>query len=253
MTALPGPAAGPVNPAACAGTIPTAAPPPTARPDRLDTPYHPPPGPTRLLWVDAHLVVADKPAGLLSVPGRGPQKADCLAARVAALVPGALPVHRLDMGTSGLLVLGRGAAMHRALSMAFERRQVHKTYQAVVAGLLAQDEGQIDLPLRVDWPHRPRQQVNHVDGKPSTTRWRVLARDATAGTTRLALVPVTGRSHQLRVHLAEIGHAILGDELYAPAAVHAAAPRLLLHAHRLEIPAVGGMAEALQIDSPTPF
>lgn len=198
------------------------------------------------------MIVADKPSGLLSVPGRGPDKADCLAARVQALYPEALSVHRLDMDTSGLIVLGRGPAMHRALSMAFEQRQVHKAYEAVVDGLLADDEGEVDLPLIADWPNRPRQMVSHTLGKPSLTRWRVVARDAVAGRTRLSLFPVTGRSHQLRVHLAAIGHAILGDDLYASSQALAAAPRLLLHATTLELthPASG---QVLQLASPAPF
>jgi tRNA pseudouridine32 synthase / 23S rRNA pseudouridine746 synthase len=215
--------------------------------------YLPPAAPVRLLYLDPHLVVADKPAGLLSVPGRGLAKADCLAARVAAQVPDALVVHRLDMGTSGLMVLARGVLMHRQLSIAFARRLVHKRYEAVVAGLPVDDAGEIDLPLLVDWPNRPRQQVNRVSGKPSLTRWQVLARDAAAGTCRLSLEPVTGRSHQLRVHLAEIGHPILGDELYAPAAVHAAAPRLWLHACALELPAVGTMPAPLSLRGAPPF
>lgn len=191
-----------------------------------------------LIHLDPHIAVADKPAGLLCVPGRGPDKADCLAARVAARWPGAKPAHRLDMGTSGLVVFGRSAAVHRALSMAFAARQVAKRYEAVVAGLPAQDAGEIDLPLVCDWPNRPRQIVDHAIGKPSLTRWRVIARDAARGTSRLALEPVTGRSHQLRVHLASIGHPILGDELYAPPDWHAAAPRLLLHACALQLPAL---------------
>lgn len=198
------------------------------------------------------MIVADKPSGLLSVPGRGPDKADCLAARVQALYPDALSVHRLDMDTSGLIVLGRGAAMHRALSMAFEQRQVHKAYEAVVDGLVAGDEGEIDLPLIADWPRRPRQMVSATLGKPSLTRWRVIARDAAAARTRLALFPVTGRSHQLRVHLASIGHAILGDDLYASAQALAAAPRLLLHATTLQLrhPTSG---ESLNLVSAAPF
>jgi tRNA pseudouridine32 synthase/23S rRNA pseudouridine746 synthase len=208
--------------------------------------------PLHLVHVDESMIVADKPSGLLSVPGRGPDKADCLAARVQALYPEALSVHRLDMDTSGLIVLGRGPAMHRALSMAFEQRQVHKAYEAVVDGLLADDEGEVDLPLIADWPNRPRQMVSHTLGKPSLTRWRVMARDAAAGRTRLALFPVTGRSHQLRVHLAAIGHAILGDDLYASPQALAAAPRLLLHATTLELthPASG---QVLQLASPAPF
>ena len=220
---------------------------------RLDTPYHPPPGPALLRHLDAQLVVADKPAGLLSVPGRGEHKADCLAARVAQQVSDALVVHRLDMATSGLLVLGRGALMQQQLSMAFAQQRVEKTYEAVVAGLLADDQGQIDLPLATDWPNRPRQHVDLAAGKASRTVWRVLSRDLTTQTTRLALMPATGRTHQLRVHLAAIGHAILGDELYAPADVHAAAPRLLLHACMLALPAVGGMAAAVRCVSPAPF
>jgi len=208
--------------------------------------------PLHLVHVDESMIVADKPSGLLSVPGRGPDKADCLAARVQALYPEALSVHRLDMDTSGLIVLGRGPAMHRALSMAFEQRLVHKAYEAVVDGLLADDEGEVDLPLIADWPNRPRQMVSHTLGKPSLTRWRVMARDAAAGRTRLALFPVTGRSHQLRVHLAAIGHAILGDDLYASPQALAAAPRLLLHATTLELthPASG---QALHLISPAPF
>lgn len=205
-----------------------------------------------LIHLDEALLVADKPAGLLSVPGRGPERADCLVARVRAQYGDALTVHRLDMATSGLVLFGRGSAMQRALSIAFAERQVSKRYVAVVDGLLADDEGQIDLPLAADWPRRPRQQVDAAHGKPSLTRWRVLDRDAAARRTRLALEPVTGRSHQLRVHLAAIGHAILGDELYADAAAAAAAPRLLLHACQLRLThPVSGLP--LQLDSAPPF
>ena len=208
--------------------------------------------PLSLIHVDPFLVVADKPAGLLSVPGRGADKADCLVARVQAVHADALAVHRLDMATSGLIVLARGAAMHRALSMAFAGRQVHKRYEAVVDGLLVDDEGEIDLPLIADWPNRPRQVVDHAIGKPSLTRWRVIGRDAAAGRTRVALFPVTGRSHQLRVHLSAIGHAILGDDLYAPPLAATATPRLLLHASELRLahPVTG---EALAFDCPVPF
>ncbi len=186
--------------------------------------------PLALLHVDASLIVADKPAGLLSVPGRGPERADCLITRVQAQYADALTVHRLDMATSGLLLLARGAAVQRQLSQAFAQRQVAKTYVAVVAGRVAQDSGEIDLPLLADWPQRPRQRVDVLAGKPSQTRWRVLSRDAQGGCTRLELTPITGRSHQLRVHLMAIGHPILGDELYAGHEAQRAAPRLLLHA-----------------------
>ena len=198
--------------------------------------------PLSLVCADAWLVAADKPAGLLCVPGRGPDKADCLAARVAAQWPDALVVHRLDMATSGLVVLGRGAAMQRALSIAFAERRVHKHYEAVVAGLVADEQGEIDLPLAPDWPRRPRQQVDALAGKASLTRWQVLQRDAARGTTRLRLWPLTGRSHQLRVHLAAIGHAILGDALYADAAWAGATDRLLLHACGLDIAPLAGAA-----------
>lgn len=205
-----------------------------------------------LLHVDDALIVADKPAGMLSVPGRGPDKADCLAARVQAVYADAMSVHRLDMSTSGLIMMGRGAAIQRTLFMAFAQRQVHKTYEAVVDGLLADDEGEIDLPLIADWPNRPRQMVSQALGKPSLTRWQVLQRDTQLGRTRLALFPVTGRSHQLRVHLAAIGHSILGDELYAGPDLAAASPRLLLHASALRLmhPADGG---PMAFESAAPF
>ena len=204
-----------------------------------------------LVFADDHLLVADKPSGLLSVPGRGPDKQDCLSARVQAVHPDALIVHRLDMATSGLFLMARGDAMQRALSIAFAGREVSKRYIAVVAGHL-EGEGEIDLPLIADWPNRPRQKVDLAIGKPSRTAWRALAHDAAADTTRLELEPITGRSHQLRVHLQAIGHPILGDALYAPPAVHDRAPRLMLHAARLEFahPATG---EMLRFESSAPF
>lgn len=181
------------------------------------------------LYADDSLVVVDKPAGLLSVPGRGADKQDCAVARVQAAWPDALTVHRLDMATSGLLLLARGATVQRRLSEAFAQRQVGKRYVAIVDGLMAGDAGEIDAPLIADWPQRPRQRIDHEHGKPSLTRWRVLSRDGGARRTRLELEPVTGRSHQLRVHLASLGHAIVGDSLYGGSA----APRLLLHASEL--------------------
>lgn len=184
----------------------------------------------RVLHADDRLVVIDKPAGLLSVPGR--TEPDCASARVQALYPDALIVHRLDQATSGLLLFARGAAAQRELSADFAERRVGKRYVAIVAGHL-QGEGLIDLPLGADWPNRPRQQVDPEHGKPSQTRWRVLAHEG--GHTRVALEPLTGRSHQLRVHLAHVGHAILGDALYAAPDVAAASPRLLLHASELQV------------------
>jgi len=187
---------------------------------------------------DPHCIVLDKPAGLLCVPGRGADKRDCLSARVQALYPDALVVHRLDMATSGLWLMARGTAMQRRLGDAFARREVHKRYVAVVDGDVPPPSGkwgEIDLPLAADWPNRPRRVVDPVAGKPSLTRWRVLGAGPWPGTTRLELQPVTGRSHQLRVHLQAIGHPIVGDALYAPGPVAAAAPRLLLHASELAL------------------
>ena len=191
-----------------------------------------------VVHADGQLIVLDKPAGLLSVPGRGADKADCLSARVQAQYPDALVVHRLDMATSGLLLMARGADMQRRLSRAFAERQVSKRYVAVVAGLPlsgagADGWGVIDLPIAADWPNRPLRIVDQQRGQASITRWRVLEQDHPARTTRLELEPVTGRSHQLRVHLKAIGHPILGDGLYAPPDIAAGAPRLLLHACNL--------------------
>ena len=202
-----------------------------------------------VLHVDAAIVVIDKPAGMLAVPGRGAAGQDCAWARVQREFPDALVVHRLDQATSGILVLARGAAAQRQLSRAFAERQVDKRYTAVVDGLMVDDEGSIDLPLAADWPNRPRQQIDLAQGKPSLTHWRVLARDTTAGTTRLALQPHSGRSHQLRVHLLAIGHPILGDALYAPALT---APRLMLHASALSLPHPDD-GRALNFSSSVPF
>ena len=199
----------------------------------------------QVIHTDEHLLVLDKPAGLLCVPGRGPDKADCLSARAQAVYPDALIVHRLDMATSGLVVMGRGAAAQRTLSLAFAERRVLKRYEAVVAGVPdasgADAEGwsDIHLPLIVDWPNRPKSKVDFDLGKPSHTRWRTLQVSEVPGLgpcARLALVPVTGRSHQLRVHLLALGHPMLGDDLYADGAALAASPRLLLHACAITLP-----------------
>ena len=192
-----------------------------------------------LIHEDAHLLVLNKPPGLLCVPGRGEDKQDCLSARAMQHWPDALIVHRLDMATSGLVLMARGAAMQRALGDAFAERRVHKRYEAVVDGAMpVQDEWSvIDAPLMADWPNRPLQKVDPA-GKPSLTRWRALsssssAPDGKTEATHLLLEPLTGRSHQLRVHLLSIGHPILGDALYGSADVQARAPRLLLHASEL--------------------
>lgn len=184
----------------------------------------------QLRHVDERLILIDKPPGLLSVPGR--MESDCASARVQALYPDALVVHRLDQATSGLLLFARGIEAQRELSTDFAERRIGKLYTAVVAGHLT-GEGLIDLPLAADWPNRPRQQVDRMHGKPSQTRWRVLSREGEC--TRVALEPLTGRSHQLRVHMATLGHAIVGDTLYAAPDIAAASPRLLLHASELHV------------------
>lgn len=226
--------------------------PPSATPDVV---YAPPPDiglDQVLVHVDEAMVVVSKQAGLLSVPGRGEGREDCMASRVNRQWPDALIVHRLDMATSGLLVLARGEAMQRTLSMLFQDRRLSKRYVAVLHGLVAQDEGEVALPLITDWPNRPKQMVCHERGKPSLTRFKVLARDAALMQTRVELEPVTGRSHQLRVHMLAMGHAIVGDPLYGDQAVQAAYPRLMLHACDLSLPhPLTG--EVLKLHSTAPF
>lgn len=201
-----------------------------------------------IVWVDESLVVVDKAAGQLAVPGRGDDKRDCTWPRVRALFADALVVHRLDQATSGLLLFARGAAAQRRMSCAFAERQVTKRYVAVAAGLVADDAGRIELALAADWPRRPRQQV-HGAGKAAVTLWRVLQRDRTTRRSRLELSPLTGRTHQLRVHLAAIGHPIIGDTLYAG---DAGGERLLLHACMLEF--VHPLnARPMQLHSAPPF
>jgi len=202
-----------------------------------------------LIHVDDALLIVDKPAGLLSVPGRGEfYSQHNLASFLQAQWPDTLIVHRLDMATSGLMVFARGIENQRRLSLAFEKRRVAKRYEAVVEGLMTEDRGDVDASLIIDWPNRPRQIVDPVAGRHALTRWQVLARGE--DTTRVALEPVTGRSHQLRVHLQHIGHPIRGDEFYAPEPLRA--PRLLLHAQRLAFahPASG---QAVDFESPCPF
>lgn len=201
-----------------------------------------------VLHEDVWLIVVEKSAGLLSVPGRLPENHDSVAVRVQAKYPEALIVHRLDQVTSGLMLMARDAATHRALSKAFAARSIDKRYEAWVEGVVEGESGDIDFPLIADWPNRPRQKVDHDIGKPSRTRWRVMSRDEATSQTRLALEPVTGRSHQLRVHLAEIGHPIVGDTFYGAAA----AARVCLHAAWLGFnhPATGQWVE---FTSPAPF
>lgn len=198
------------------------------------TPYCPPPYSTpEIVFADQHLLVVNKAAGLLSVPGNTPEKADCLLARLQAEFPEVYVVHRLDMATSGLMVFARSKEAEKRLHAVFRERRVKKAYVAVVAGLVKADYGQVDLPLITDWPNRPKQMVCFERGKASLTHYQVLQRDAALQRTRLNLFPHTGRSHQLRVHMLALGHPILGDEFYATPESQQAAPRLLLHAKAL--------------------
>lgn len=200
-----------------------------------------------LIYQDDCLLVINKPAGLLAVPGRGADKRDCLSSRLQREFPDALVVHRLDMSTSGLMVFARGAEMQRRLSKMFQGREVKKRYAALVTGRLEPEAGEVDLPIVADWPNRPLRKIDAESGKPSLTRYRALQVEARghsehspingfAGNgffeaTRVELKPVTGRTHQLRLHMSAIGHPILGDALYGDAA---SAPRLMLHATRLD-------------------
>jgi tRNA pseudouridine32 synthase / 23S rRNA pseudouridine746 synthase len=186
-----------------------------------------------ILYVDEHIIVVNKPSGLLSVPGKTPDKADCLIARMQKRWADALTVHRLDQATSGVVVLARGKAAHRHLSMQFEARTVQKRYEAVADGMAEQDSGTINAPIGDDLTRRPLRIIDPVHGRPSVTHWQVLSRDAEKNCTHFSLKPETGRTHQIRVHLAHIGHAIWGDHLYGSPEVYAKSARLLLHAAEL--------------------
>ncbi len=186
-----------------------------------------------ILHRDPHFLVVNKPAGLLSVPGRHPANRDCLMSRLAREFPGALTVHRLDMDTSGIMLVALDKDTQRYLAGLFEQRRIEKQYSTLVDGLVAEDSGSVELPMRCDWPNRPLQIIDTVAGKRAVTHYRVTSRSPERLQTRLQLSPVTGRTHQLRLHLAAIGHPILGCRFYAPKAVMAAAPRLMLHAQSL--------------------
>ena len=196
-----------------------------------DFTYTPPAQEVRILYADEDLVAVSKPHGLLSVAGKPEDHWDCAEYRIRKTYPQARIVHRLDMSTSGILLLALNPRAVRGLGAQFEGRRVEKTYIARVWGNVTEESGEIDLPLICDWPNRPLQKVDFDIGKPSKTLWQVLAHEG--GVTRLALKPVTGRSHQLRVHLMSIGHPILGDEFYAPDDAFAAADRLQLHAQEI--------------------
>lgn len=215
----------------------------------MSSDYTPPDTPLDIVHSDHALLVANKPSGLLSVPGRGEHLADCLLTRVQAAFPEALLVHRLDRDTSGLMVFALSPAAQKNLGQQFERRQVKKTYVARVWGRLEPKTGTVDLPLIVDWPNRPKQMVDHENGKPAVTDWRVMKYEG--GTTRVRLSPKTGRSHQLRVHMLALGHPILGDPFYAEGAA-LDAPRLMLHAEglRLSHPETG---HGVNFRAKTPF
>jgi tRNA pseudouridine32 synthase/23S rRNA pseudouridine746 synthase len=196
----------------------------------IDFSYDPPAGPPVILHRDGAVLVVDKPSGLLSVPGKLDGRQDCLQFRLLALDPASLLVHRLDCDTSGVMIFARNKAAQGFLGQEFEKRRARKSYVARVAGALEGDRGTVDLPLCADWPNRPRQQVDHLRGRPARTDWEVLARSP--GETRVRLFPLTGRSHQLRVHMLALGHPILGDPIYAEGAARNA-PRLMLHAETL--------------------
>jgi tRNA pseudouridine32 synthase/23S rRNA pseudouridine746 synthase len=211
--------------------------------------YDPPTGPIPIVHEDDHLIVVDKPHGLLSVPGRGEHLADCLLTRLQAMRPEVLLCHRLDRDTSGIMVFALTKEAQRKMGRLFETKRVKKRYIARVWGEVAEAEGTVDLPLIVDWPNRPLQHVNFKRGKASVTDWaRVAVED---GTTRMRLMPRTGRSHQLRVHMRELGHPILGDPFYAEGPARDA-PRMMLHAEGLkfEHPVEGRM---MRLEAPCPF
>ncbi|MET0379840.1 MAG: RluA family pseudouridine synthase [Spongiibacteraceae bacterium] len=233
----------------------TSSPPPQDQPK----PFAPPRCflPPRVVLVDEHLIVVDKASGLLSVPGRDINNRDCVVSRLEKDHGQILVVHRLDFDTSGLLLLARNAKAQSELSKQFQNRSVEKVYEAMVWGLVEKDEGEINLPLALDWPNRPLHKVDYETGKASLTHYRVLARDAEKNRTRVGLFPVTGRSHQLRVHLQAIGHPILGCPLYGngkdgDASSQTVADRLLLHAKMLEFthPVSG---ERIHLEAPVPF
>ncbi|MBD3665702.1 pseudouridine synthase [Sulfitobacter aestuariivivens] len=215
----------------------------------MEDQYMPPDEPLALLHEDAEVLLVDKPAGLLSVPGKGPHLADCLLTRVQAVFPDALLVHRLDRDTSGVMIFALTPHAQRHLGLQFEKRMTRKTYVARIWGAPADNTGTIDLPLIVDWPNRPRQMVCHETGKSAQTDWRVIKREG--DTARIRLYPKTGRSHQLRVHMLSLGHPILGDPFYATG--HARAyPRLMLHSEELRFKHPQG-GRSVKIRSAAPF
>ena len=215
----------------------------------MDDSYAPPNTPLDVLHADHELLVVNKPAGLLSVPGKGPHLADCLLSRVQAAFPTALLVHRLDRDTSGVMVFALTPHAQRHLGLQFEKRQVKKTYLARLWAHLEPRSGTVDLPLIVDWPNRPRQMVCHDTGKPAQTEWKVLRHEGNE--TRVRFFPRTGRSHQLRVHALALGHPILGDPFYATGAARDHA-RLMLHSEELRLRHPDG-GRGMRFRAPAPF
>lgn len=211
--------------------------------------YHATEEQPEILYSDHELLVVNKPSGLLSVPGRGEGRDDCLINRLRGAFPTILLVHRLDLDTSGVMVFGLTPHAQRHLGLQFEHRQTKKRYVARLWGHLAPREGHVDLPLCVDWPNRPRQHVDYENGKPAQTDWRVMKYED--NTTRVRLTPLTGRSHQLRVHMLEQGHPILGDPLYATGEA-LNFPRLMLHAESLRLRHPDG-GKHLTFTAPVPF
>lgn len=193
--------------------------------------YDPPDGPLAIVHADDDILVLDKPSGLLTVPGKTPDLADCLERRARAQFPGALVVHRLDKDTSGLIVLGLNPVVHSQLSLQFEERRTKKTYEALVWGTMALPSGRVDAPLTSDWPNRPMQKIDHKEGRKAVTDWELIETDGV--TSRVRLSPITGRTHQLRVHMASLGHPVIGDNLYAPDIARMASDRLCLHSKAL--------------------
>ena len=219
----------------------------------MDSPHYIPPvnRGLEIIYRDKDLLVLEKPGGLLSVPGRGGAKQDSLALRVQAEFPEARVVHRLDMETSGIMLMARNPETQRAVSQLFETHQIDKTYTAVVTGRLQNNHDEITFPLIADWPNRPRQKVDNQLGKPAKTAYRVIEYNAQQDTTRVDLFPETGRTHQLRVHMMAIGHPIIGDRLYNDT-VNASLDRLLLHASSLGF-VHPSQQKTVIFNSPAPF
>jgi len=213
--------------------------------------YDPPTDPyLEIIYQDEQILVLNKPSGLLTVPGKAAEHADCLELRAQKSFPTSRIVHRLDMDTSGVVIMAMNAQAHRHLGLQFERRHTAKTYIADVFGIVQADEGCVDLPLRCDWPNRPKQMVDHEQGRSAQTNWKVL--DRGENYTRMELTPITGRSHQLRVHMLALGHPILGDRFYASGEALEAADRLRLHAQSLTVHHPNG-GERVSFRAETPF